>query len=72
MCVRRIKSLEGVGVREEVKEFCSLGDMLDSKDGEERAERTWVVVATWMKYREEITVLLNNKTIPLTRQRNRI
>ena len=72
-CVRRINGggareeaetieVDG-GIIEEVKQFCYLGDMLDSEGGVERAIRTRVAT-TWMKWRE-IAGLLINKSIPL-------
>jgi hypothetical protein len=58
------ETLEGVGgVIREVKQFCYLGDMLDSEGGVERSVITRVVAA-WRKWRE-MAVLLINKGIPL-------
>jgi hypothetical protein len=54
--------LEG-GVIREVKQFCYLGDMLDSECGVERSVRTRVAAA-WKKWRE-MAGLLINKCIPL-------
>ncbi len=51
------------GVVEEVKQFCYLGDVLDSEGGVERAVRMRVSAA-WSKWRE-IAGLLINKHIPL-------
>ena len=53
---------------EEVKEFCYLGDMLDSEGSVERAVRMRVAAA-WMKWRE-IASLLTNKQIPLRHRGN--
>ena len=54
--------LEG-GVVDEVKEFCYLGDLLDSEGGVERAVRMRVSAA-WHKWRD-ISSLLINKSLPL-------
>ena len=51
------------GTIAEVKEFCYLGDMLDSEGGAERAVRHRISVA-WFKWRE-LSSLLSNKAIPL-------
>ena len=48
---------------EEVKEFCYLGDLLDSEGSVERTARMRVAAA-WRKWRE-ISSLLTNKDIPL-------
>ena len=54
--------LEGEAV-EEVKEFCSLGDLLDSEGGVERTVRMRVSAA-WYKWRD-ISSLLMNESLPL-------
>ena len=54
--------LEGETV-EEVKEFCYLGDLLDSEGSVERAVRMRVSAA-WNKWRD-ISSLLINKSLPL-------
>ena len=51
------------GTIDEVREFCYLGDMLDSEGGAERAVRHRIAVA-WFKWRE-LSSLLSNKAIPL-------
>ena len=51
------------GEVEEVKEFCYLGDLLDSERGVEQAVRMRVSAA-WYKWRD-ISSLLINKTVPL-------
>ena len=48
---------------EEVRQFCYLGDLLDSEGGVERAVRMRVSAA-WQKWRE-ISSLLTNRSIPL-------
>ena len=48
---------------EEVREFCYLGDLLDSEGGVERTVRT-TVSAAWHKWRD-IASLLINKSLPL-------
>ena len=53
---------------EEVKEFCYLGDLLDSDGSVERAVRMRVAAA-WRKWRE-IASLLTNKGIPLRHRGN--
>ena len=53
----------GGGTINEVREFCYLGDMLDSEGGAERAVRHRISVA-WFKWRE-LDSLLSNKAIPL-------
>ena len=53
---------------EEVKEFCYLGDLLDSEGSVERAVRMRVVAA-WRKWRE-IGSFLTNKGIPLRHRGN--
>ena len=54
--------LEGEAV-EEVKEFCYLGDLLDSEGGVERTVKMRVSAA-WHKWRD-ISSLLTNKSLPL-------
>ena len=54
---------------EEVKEFCYLGDLLDTEGSVERAVRMRVAAA-WRKWRE-IASLLLNRAIPL-RHRGRV
>ena len=51
------------GTIAEVKQFCYLGDMLDSEGGAERAVRHRISVA-WFKW-SELSSLLSNKAIPL-------
>ena len=48
---------------DEVKEFCYLGDVLDSDGGVERSVRGRIAT-TWKKWRE-ISSMLRNKGIPL-------
>jgi hypothetical protein len=48
----------------EVKQFCHISDMLDSEGGVERSVRTRVAAA-WRKWREIVSGLLINKSIPL-------
>ena len=51
------------GTIDEVREFCYLGDMLDSEGGAGRAVRHRISVA-WFKWRE-LSSLLSNKAIPM-------
>ena len=60
--------IEGAEIQE-VKEFCYLGDLLDTEGGVERSVRMRVAAA-WRKWRE-ISGLHNNKGIPL-KHRGRI
>jgi len=57
------------GVIAEVKQFCYLGDLLDSEGGAERAAKARVSIA-WMRWRE-LSSLLCNPGIPL-RHRARV
>ena len=80
-CVARIN---GGGVREEeetievdgdvikeVKQFCYLGPLLDSKGGVERAIRIHVANA-WMKWREIAGLLINKSICTTEKQRKGI